>query len=226
MEAVGLTCPNCGGGLGAPEGGVYLCGYCAHRSLPAALGFDPAERAASLAAALAEFEARRARPAGARDELRRRQREALARGRRVNAFLMLGLGALFLLFAVACGALAVISEAGLGVVSFGGFWLVLGGMLLGIGRRYSRSHAREQRLREQGTRGRATILSFKDLRMMVDGAPRYELVLRVEVPGAEAYSVRQIDNVQKSEVLSTGGDVPVLVSPTDRMDVLVDWFAA
>ena len=48
----------------------------------------------------------------------------------------------------------------------------------------------------------------------------------MEVPGAEAYSVRQIDNVQKSEVLSTGGDVPVLVSPTDRMDVLVDWFAA
>jgi hypothetical protein len=91
------------------EGGQYRCAFCGHRSLPPMAQIEQAERAAALAQILAGFEDRRARALGRSEELEKRARDAAASARDVNGWVMLGIGGLFLVFALVCfgGAVAV-----------------------------------------------------------------------------------------------------------------------
>lgn len=232
MQATSITCPNCGAGLGPPDGGQYVCAYCGQRSVAAASSFDAQQRAATLDAALAAFEARRARTGTAVEELRKRAHDVLASSRRENGFVMLGIGGLFLLFALGCfagAAISVISAGGLlvtaGIGVFGVSWLALGGPLGYIGLRYMRDDRRDRRLRLHGLRGRAVVLSYRETRLVVDGNPKYDLVLRVELPRRSPFKVRQSDYVVRSSAVTTGEDLPVFVDPSNTNDVMIDWLA-
>jgi hypothetical protein len=234
------------------EGNQFRCAYCGHLSLPPRPQVDPAQRAALLASLLSGFETRRTSARGARAELRKREHDAMASGRRVNGLVMLGIGGLFLLFAVACfvgagglffshgSAVSLVghhhghaalppvgpsaaSVAGFPLV-FGLFWLGLGGLLFYIGVRYRRAGARDKRMRESGLRGRATVRSYKESSVVVDGNSKFELVLEVEVPGRDPFVVRQSDYVPHPWAVTTGADLPVFVDPGNPNDVMVDWF--
>src|SRR5580658_1744478 len=251
MQATPLSCPNCGGGLGPMEGGQYRCAYCGHLSLPPRPVVDPAVRAAILTSVLAQFEERRGRALGAREELKQREREAVASTRRTNAIVMLGIGGLFLLFALACfgGALWMAAAAGtpsvatsghhrhaavqeshggvaanLGVLGFGLFWLAFGGIFFYIGLRYRRAGEREHRMRERGLRGRAIVKSYRESNLVVDGNRKFDLVLEIEVPGRAPFVIRQADYVPHPGAVTTGAELPVFVDAGDVSDVMVDWF--
>lgn len=230
MQPVLLSCPNCGAGLGPMDGGHYLCAYCGHRSIPPRTEAARAQHAATLAAALTEFEARRARVRSAAEELAERRQKAMADGRRTNGYVLLGIGGLFLAFAIACfaGVVAValgeVEALPVGLLAFGVFWLALGGGMFYGGIRYGRAGRRDRRLRDHGLRGRATIRSYLESRLVLDGNPKYELVLEVEVPGRAPYVVRQADWVVRPSAVTTGAELPVFVDPSNAEDVMVDWF--
>jgi hypothetical protein len=233
MQPTPLSCPNCGAGLGPVQDGQYLCGYCGHRSTPPGLVFDQAQHAAMLAASLAHFEARRTQGLSRMEELRKRERDAAADLRRTNGYVLLGIGGLFLVFALACfaGAAYTLATADDGSVSlgplvFGLFWLALGGGMFYGGIRYSRAGHRDRRLRERGLRGRATVRSYRESNIVLDGKPRFELVLQVEVPGRAPYFVKQSDWVAHPSAVTTGAELPVFVDPSNATDVMVDWFTA
>lgn len=234
------------------QGGQYRCAYCGHLSLPPRPVVDQSARAAMLTAMLSQFEERRTRAVGAREELQKRAHDAAAATRRTNALVMLGIGGLFLLVALPCfgGALAMaLSDSGggshhhghnsgsggggsgaaplaavAGVAGFGLFWLVLGGFLFYIGLRYRRAGARDQRMREQGLRGCAIVKSYRESNLVVDGNSKFDLVLEVEVPGRAPFLNRQADYVPHPSAVTTGAELPVFVDPNDASDVMVDWF--
>ncbi len=252
-EATALSCPGCGAGLGPMEGNQYRCAYCGHLSLPPRPVIDATQRAALLASALSQFETRRkSRVTGARAELRKREHDAMVSNRRTNGFVLLGVGGLFLVFALACfvgagaaafarssaaptpsrhhGHVAVAAPSGpplaavVGPAVFGLFWVALGGGLFGIGVRYGRAGRRDKRMREKGVHGRAVVRSYKESNLAVDGITRFDLVLEVEVAGREPYVVRQSDYVPHPWAVTTGADLPVFVDPQNPNDVMVDWF--
>jgi hypothetical protein len=74
--------------------------------MPPRVPVDEAQRAVLLAQVLGQFDQRRARALGAREEVRRRAHDAMASGRRTNAYVMFGVGGLFLIFALVCFGLA------------------------------------------------------------------------------------------------------------------------
>src|SRR5208282_6617547 len=101
-QATALSCPSCGAGLGPMEGNQYRCAFCGHLSLPPRPVIDQTQRAQMVAALLGQFDERRGRAMSARDELRRREHDAVASTRNTNGWVMLGIGGLFLLFALGC----------------------------------------------------------------------------------------------------------------------------
>jgi hypothetical protein len=202
-----------------------------------------------LTAMLSQFEERRTRASGAREELMKRAHDAAASTRRTNGLVMLGIGALFLLFALPCFggaltmALAAPSGGGshhhghssgggsgmalgavAGVAGFGLFWLALGGLLFYIGLRYRRAGARDQRMRESGLRGCAIVKSYRESNLVVDGNRKFDLVLEVEVPGRAPFMTRQADYVPHPGAVTTGVELPVFVNPSHPSDVMIDWF--
>lgn len=187
------------------------------------------------------------RASGARDELQKRAHDAAASTRRTNAFVMLGIGGLFLLFALPCfgGAMAMglsVSAgashhhghsagsgsaplaAVAGVAGFGLFWLALGGLLFYIGLRYRRAGVRDRRMREQGLRGCAIVKSYRESNLVVDGNSKFDLVLEVEVSGRAPFLNRQADYVPHPSAVTTGAELPVFVDPSNASDVMIDWF--
>jgi hypothetical protein len=231
------------------QGGEYRCAYCGHLSLPPKPVVDQAARSAMLMAMLSQFEERRTRASSARDELQKRAHDAAASTRRTNSFVMLGIGGLFLLFALPCfgGALAMgLSASGgashhhghssgggsggaplaavAGVAGFGLFWLALGGFLFYIGLRYRRAGGRDRRMREQGLRGCAIVKSYRESNLVVDGNSKFDLVLEVEVPGRAPFLNRQADYVPHPSAVTTGAELPVFVDPSNASDVMIDWF--
>jgi uncharacterized Zn finger protein (UPF0148 family) len=253
MQPVALSCPNCGAGLGASDGGQYLCAYCGHRSIVPAV--DQANRIATLEAVLARFEARRTRARDAMEERDERRRAAASATRQTNGYVLFGIGGMFLAFAIVCFVISVSlavaptststqtggskhhphpskadsatsESAFIGPLVFGVFWVGLGGGMIYGGVRYSRANRRDRRLRERGLRGRATITSYKQGHVVLDGNPRFELVLEVELPGRSPYVVKLSDWVARPSAVTTGAEVPVFVDPANATDVMVDWFTA
>lgn len=214
------------------EAGQYLCAYCGHRSLPPRSAQEASWHAASLAASLAEFEARRARRRSAHEEIAERLRQANADTRQTNGYVLLGIGALFLVFAALClfGAAVVASRdtarSALGPLAFGLFWLALGGGMFYGGLRYGRAGRRDRRLRQRGLRARATVVSYRQGHLVLDGNPKFELVLDVEVPGRAPYVIRQSDWVARPGAVTTGAELPAFVDSANPNDVMVDWFTA
>jgi hypothetical protein len=231
-QPVALSCPNCGGGLGAMQGGQYTCGYCGHRSIPPRPPVDPAQQAASVAASLQQFEARRASVRSRIDEINERERQLAADTRSSNGWVLFGIGVLFLVFALACfaGVVQVALSDGIDSIAppllFGLFWLAIGGGMFYGGLRYSRAGRRDKRLRAQGLRGRAILLSYREGSMVLDGNPKFDLVLQVELPGVAPYVVKQSEWVTNPGAVSTGNELPVFVDPRNAGDVMVDWFSA
>jgi hypothetical protein len=206
---------------------------------------------AALVQAMSRFSAQRA---SAAREATQRYRDATEGKRTENAWVMLGIGGLFLGFAVVCFVLAISAfvaaatasdspaptarksrprdtatsgaSAALGIGGFGAFWTALGGGLFYIGIRYRRAGARERTLRTNGIAGRAIITSWRQTNIVVDGKPRVELVLQVEVPGQPPRSVKQADYVPRMDCVSTGAEVPIFVNRKKPDDVLVDWWSA
>jgi hypothetical protein len=226
--------------------GQYRCVYCGHLSLPPRPVVDQTQRAALLASVLSQFETRRAGALGAREELRKRAHDAMEAGRRTNAYVMLGIGGLFLLFALGCFGGAVAMSAGKteaprhhghvappvsspssspgGPLVFGLFWLVFGGTFVYIGQRYRRAGGRDKRMRESGLRGSATVKSYRETSLVLDGNRKFDLVLEVEVPGRAPFVVQQSDYVPHPSAVTTGANLPVFVDPANGEDVMVDWF--
>lgn len=56
MDATALRCPHCGGDLGPPQAGAYLCSHCGKRSLPPGTPVDHALRDRMVARAVAKEE--------------------------------------------------------------------------------------------------------------------------------------------------------------------------
>jgi hypothetical protein len=231
-QPVALTCPNCGAGFGPLQGGQYVCGYCGHRSVPPRPPVNPAQYAASLAASLASFESRRASGASRMDEIRQRERDAQSAQRITSSYVLLGIGILFLGIAVACFVSAAMTLAGgdsagaSGPFGFGWFWVVFGGGMLYGGVRYARAERRDKRLRAQGLRGRAVVLSYREHNIALNGSPRMDLVLQVELPGVAPYVVKMSEWVDDPFVVTTGNELPIFVDPQRATDVMVDWIAA
>jgi hypothetical protein len=253
-QPTALKCPSCGAGLGPLEGAQYKCAYCGHLSLPPKPVVDQSQRAQMLQALLGQFEQKRGQARNARDELRQREREAMASGRRTNGYVMLGIGGLFLVFALACfgGAITMLVASGGssgssssasrhhghspaptagppaaaagGPAAFGLFWVALGGGMFYIGVRYMRADRRDKRLRASGIKGSASVKSYKESSMVVDGNTSFELMLEVEVPGRASWVVKQSDYVPHPWAVTTGADLPVFVDPNNPNDVMIDWF--
>jgi hypothetical protein len=233
MQPIALTCPNCGAGLGGTQGGEYLCAYCGHRSVAQQMLADQVVHDAMLRQALAEQDGRRAELRSARQRIVDEMRQAQASTRRINGIAMLGVGGLFLCIglAIAVGVLrnALVGSSNEpigGTVGFVIFWLVFGASLLYVGIRYGRADRRERRLRASGVHGRATIASYQGSSMELDGNPRYELVLRIELVGRPPYTVKRSEWVPRSILVTPGRQLPAFVDPRNPEDVLVDWFAA
>jgi uncharacterized integral membrane protein len=140
-----------------------------------------AMRQAALAEALARFSAQRARAAR---EMTQMRRDAVEEKRAQNGWVMLGIGGLFLVFALVCVGIAVAStisakrlhSGAFGIGGFGAFWAALGGFLFYIGLRYQRAGARERRLRAQGLAGKASVVSYKLTHVVLDGLPKVALL--------------------------------------------------
>jgi hypothetical protein len=201
---------------------------------------DPAQRSAALADLMASLGKQRAEARGAREEAVLRKRVAMAAERHRNGVAMLVIGGLFLVFAVVClvgavvGAVNAITghpahpappDARPGFLTFGLFWLALGGGLFFIGVRYVRAERRDRRLRERGVRGGATVRSYRERDIVVDGNRRFDLVLEVAIPGRPPFTVKQSDYVPHPEAVTTGAALPVFVDPDRPEDVMIDWFA-
>jgi hypothetical protein len=220
---------------------MHRCHYCGHLSPPPRPPVDAYQRDAALQAMLSHFEGRRARLTGALAEISQRQRAAMASARRLNGVVMLVIGGLFLCFAAAClaGAVAMVvatpaparpghpasQDSPLGVLAFGLFWLALGGGLFFIGVRYLRADRRDQGLRERGVRGCATVRSYRESSLVVDGNRKFDLVLEVAIPGRPPFAVRQSDYVPHPGAVTTGAELPVFVNPDRPEDLMIDWFA-
>lgn len=228
MQAIPLTCPNCGAGLGALEGGQYRCAYCGHRSLPPKPALDASRQQELLAQVLARFdserEANRARARTAREAVAERARQASQRARIVNGWVLVGVGLLFFAFAAVCFAGGAVSDEPGAVLAFGLFWAAFGGAMFWGGRRYGRAARRERRLLATGLRGRAVVLSYREGNLKLDGNSGFDLVLRVELPGREPYVVKQHDWVPRPWAVTDGADLPVLVDGARATDVMVDWY--
>jgi hypothetical protein len=159
---------------------------------------------------------------------------------------MLGIGGMFLVFALVCFGGAVVTALGPdpepprtrsgkvapkpppssgigGILAFGAFWTALGGGLFYIGVRYRRADARDRRLRQGGLHGRAIVKSYKESNIVVDGNCKFDLVLEVDVPGRPPFLVRQSDYVPHPWAVTTGAELPVFVDPRGT-DVMVDWY--
>jgi hypothetical protein len=156
MEAISLSCPNCGAALVDPaENGQYLCAYCHHRSTAPNTPnthVAPAQEAAMLAEVVHELEALEVPPTRGESTYSERHRKATAAKTRQSGYLLLGVGSLFLLFSAACvvGAVVVLLDDGPqspgSLLAFGLFWLVFGGVMLRGGVRYMRSARGERRV--------------------------------------------------------------------------------
>ena len=189
------------------EGGQYRCAYCGHLSLPPRPVVDEMQRAANLQAILSQFmDARAWARGGARGERGAREASAGRRAastRRVNGIVMLGIGGLFFLFALASFAVAVAigflytdapathhAHVASHAPSDGKLRRHRRrrrlrphvardrrGPLACIGIRYRRAGGRDRRMREQGLRGRAVVKSYRESNLVVDGNRKFDLVL-------------------------------------------------
>src|SRR5262249_21651744 len=148
-----------------------------------------AQLQAEIAAALARFAERRQSIGARRADVLRRQREAFLAKRNENAWVMFGIGGLFLVIGVVFLGLGIAGRSVGPGASFAILWFVMGGGGLYIGARYRRAGVREKRLRAMGIAGRAWVASYRDSRIVVDGNPKVELVLRVELPDRPPYDV-------------------------------------
>jgi hypothetical protein len=100
----------------------------------------------------------------------------------------------------------------------------IGGGLFYIGVRYRRAGARDKMLRERGIRASASVRSYKESNLVVDGITKFDLVLEVDAPGRVPYVVRQSDYVPHPWAVKDGVDLPVFIHPSNANDVMVDWF--
>jgi len=251
-QAIALSCPSCGAGLGPMEGSQYRCAYCGHLSLPPRPQVDVTQREALLASILTQFESRRAGAMGMREAVKKRQYEAMASTRRTNGYVLMGIGALFSVIGIVAAVLLttasmrvsaasapaaarhhgkttvsppVVSAAPpVGAYVFALGWFAGAGAMFYGGVRYGRADRRDKRLREKGIRGRAVVRSYKESNLVVDGNVKFSLVLEVDLPGRAPYVVRQSDYVFHPWSVTNGADLPVFVDPGNPSDVMVDWF--
>lgn len=142
------------------------------------------------------------------------------------------LGAVFALFALGCFGLGASWMAGgapaagfAPVLAFGLFWCALATLLLWLGLRGRGRLQRDERLRSSGLRGRATVLSYSDSRLKVDGATIFELSLRIELEGRPPWDVNRKEGVMRLGRIHNGATLPVLVSPGDPTELMIDWYA-
>ena len=197
-----------------------MCAYCGHRSRLAPARPRGAPQEAALAEAIARFAAQRARAAHQIDQ---RGRDAAESKQTENAWVLLGLGALFLFFALGCGAitLAVLTsnrprvDNAFGFALFGAFWAVFGGLMVHFGLRFRRAGARARFLRAKGVPGRATITSYKEGHLVLDGHPHVEMVLHVELAGHPPRDTTHAEYVPRMACVTTGAELPIFANPRD-----------
>jgi len=179
-------------------------------------------------------------------EIEERGRRNVENAKRLNANICIGIGVLFVVFAVLCfiGAIGLIALASraqtevngggglaigsaLAVLVFGLFWGALAALLIWLGKRGLRGIARGQRLRATGVRGHATVLSYTESNLKVDGATNWQVAVRVALAGRPPWDMNLNVPVVRGEGgrIYTGATLPVLIDPADPSEVMVDFDA-
>ncbi len=164
------------------------------------------------------------------EEIRERGRRNIEGAKRLNAIVCVVIGALFALFALGCfvgvavAAIASDASTAIGVGVFGLFWSALTALLLGLGLRGLGRIKRDERLRTTGVRAKATILSYVESKLMVDGMNKFQLSLRIEVEGRAPWEVSINEAVMRGAKIYTGATLPILVNAADPRDFMIDWY--
>ena len=224
------TCPNCGADLGQPQGDIYVCTHCGHRSAPPRPVLDQAAQDERVARAIARHDASR-RGQARREAAEREGASGASRGEE-DAFssdagaavVGIAFGASFLLVGILvlgfglyplfdkpnpngpgdAGPLLLVSAA----------LLLVGGFFFYIGLRQRRAIQLARRLRARGLHGLATFASL---------ASMGRLVLRIEIPGRAPWKVQALDMRSGGDAVVPGQQLPVFVDPADPRKVVIDW---
>lgn len=166
--------------------------------------------------------------AGSREVIDRAYR-GVESAKRTNAIVCVVLGVMFALFALPCFAgAAVAAFAGglgevLGVGLFGLFWAALSALLLALGVGGLKKIGRNERLRASGVRGKATVMSYTESSLVVDGETKFKLSLRIEIEGRAPWDVMVNEPVPNTGRIYTNALLPVLVNPADPRELMIDW---
>lgn len=252
MQPVELRCPNCGAGLGAPQDGEYLCAYCGHRSIPPAPPVDQAHQDELVRRAVAAHDAARfEQQRRAAEEVAERGRAAGQQGLREGARAVVRVCLLFLVIAGAsvAGAIYVVAA---GVSPFlrenvggvdaqsgpqiAGFLLLMAVVMGGVSAKMFADARRtfgprlvgwrgDERLLAGGVPGRAVVTSYRE-RNPLEVSSKFDLVLRVELPGRPAYVVKRTERVAHPRLVTTGAELPVIVDPAHERRMMIDWETA
>ncbi len=180
------------------------------------------------------------------EEITERGRRNVESSKRTNAYVAIGVGVMFAVFAgvsliVAVGlalvALRVASEvengaplafgAAAGVAVFGLLFFALAVVLIRLGKKGLRGIGRGQRLRAVGVRGHATVLSYTESNFRVDGETNWQVAVRIALDGRPPWETRLNVPVVRGQGarIYQGATLPVLVNPQDTSEAMVDFDA-
>lgn len=137
----------------------------------------------------------------------------------IMAAIQLGLGALFIVIALA--------EPGvLGDMIFGALiFFVVGIVLAVIGVRLRRSGQEADRIVGEGIAGQAQIVAATQTGMYLNNNPRVKMDLLVELPGRDPYRAQRSEFVPLILLgrLSSGVPLPVKVDRADPQKLIIEW---
>jgi hypothetical protein len=141
------------------------------------------------------------------------------------------LGVLFLVGALACVVVAIVSQfvdmgfaVGITTGSIGVTFIPLGGVFLGIGVWMKKAADRAQRIRVHGISGTGRVTGVAPTGLAINNVPQIRIDLSIQLPGRAPYaaSTKMLGGMQLMMVMRPGAEVPVRVDPQDLAQVLIE----
>ncbi len=180
------------------------------------------------------------------EEITERGRRNVESAKRTNAYVAIGIGVMFAVFAAVSLIIALVlvvvavrvagevdQGAGLAlgfvfaVGVFGLLFVALAVLLISLGKKGLRAIDRGQRLRATGVRGSATVLSYTESNFKVDGETNWRVVVRIALDGRAPWETNLNVPVVRGQGgrIYQGATLSVLVNPQDPSEAMVDFDA-
>ncbi len=180
------------------------------------------------------------------EEITERGRRDVESAKRTNAYVAIGIGVMFAVFAAVSLIAALVSVvvavrvasevdhgAGLalgfvgGVAVFGLVFVALAVLLIRLGKKGLQAIERGKRLRASGVRGHATVLSYTESNFKVDGETNWQVLVRIALDGRAPWETNLNVPVVRGQGgrIYQGATLSVLVNPQDPSEAMVDFDA-